>query len=66
MDIKGRDLVAGVPRTLTVSSDEVREAARRAGQRHVEAVKGHARGHTPRARRRHRRRGIVLRAAARS
>ena len=26
MDIKGRDLVAGVPRTLTVSSDEIRDA----------------------------------------
>src|SRR5712664_2244016 len=28
MDIKGRDLVAGVPRTLTVSSDEVGEAVK--------------------------------------
>ena len=29
MDIKGRDLVAGVPRTLTVSSDEIRDAHQR-------------------------------------
>ena len=26
VDVKGRDLVAGVPRTLTVNSDEIREA----------------------------------------
>src|ERR1700680_2141195 len=26
MEIKGRDLVAGVPRTLTITSDEIREA----------------------------------------
>src|SRR5574340_1063884 len=28
MDIKGRDLVAGVPRTLTVTSSEIREAVK--------------------------------------
>ena len=26
IDVKGRDMVAGVPRTLTVNSDEIREA----------------------------------------
>src|SRR5882762_9212884 len=40
MDIKGRDLVAGVPRTLTVSSDEVREALAEPVNAIVEAVKG--------------------------
>src|SRR5712675_740476 len=39
MDIKGRDLVAGVPRTLTVSSDEVREALAEPVNAIVEAVK---------------------------
>jgi rod shape-determining protein MreB len=40
MDIKGRDLVAGVPRTLTVSSDEVRDALAEPVNAIVEAVKG--------------------------
>ncbi len=40
MDIKGRDLVAGVPRTLTVSSDEVRDALAEPVNTIVEAVKG--------------------------
>ncbi len=40
MDIKGRDMVAGVPRTLTVSSDEVREALAEPVNAIVEAVKG--------------------------
>jgi rod shape-determining protein MreB len=39
MDIKGRDLVAGVPRTLTVSSDEVRDALADPVNAIVEAVK---------------------------
>jgi rod shape-determining protein MreB len=39
MDIKGRDLVAGVPRTLTVSSDEIREALAEPVNAIVEAVK---------------------------
>jgi actin-like ATPase involved in cell morphogenesis len=37
---KGRDLVAGVPRTLTVSSDEVRDALAEPVNAIVEAVKG--------------------------
>jgi rod shape-determining protein MreB len=40
MDVKGRDLVAGVPRTLTVSSDEVRAALADPVNAIVEAVKG--------------------------
>ncbi|HWV37383.1 MAG TPA: rod shape-determining protein [Vulgatibacter sp.] len=39
MDIKGRDLVAGVPRTLTVSSNEIREALSEPINAIVEAVK---------------------------
>ncbi len=39
MDIKGRDLVAGVPRTLTVSSDEIRDALADPVNAIVEAVK---------------------------
>jgi len=39
MDIKGRDLVAGVPRTLTVTSSEIREALSEPVNGIVEAVK---------------------------
>ena len=39
MEIKGRDLVAGVPRTLTVSSDEIRDALAEPVNAIVEAVK---------------------------
>ncbi len=39
MDIKGRDLVAGVPRTLSVSSDEIREALAEPINGIVDAVK---------------------------
>lgn len=39
MEIKGRDLVAGVPRTLTIHSDEVREAIQEPVNAIVEAVK---------------------------
>src|SRR5262249_58555951 len=39
MDIKGRDLVAGVPRTLTVTSDEIRDALSEPVNAIVEAVK---------------------------
>ena len=55
MDIKGRDLVAGVPRTLTVSSDEVRDSLAEPVNAIVEAVKGTLERTPPRARRRHRR-----------
>jgi rod shape-determining protein MreB and related proteins len=39
MDIKGRDLVAGVPRTLTVTSTEIRDAIAEPVHGIVEAVK---------------------------
>src|SRR5690606_31698518 len=39
MEIKGRDLVAGVPRTLKVTSDEIREAIAEPVNGIVEAVK---------------------------
>ena len=39
MDVKGRDLVAGVPRTLTVTSSEIREALSEPINGIVEAVK---------------------------
>src|SRR5467141_1074307 len=55
MDIKGRDLVAGVPRTLTVSSDEVREALAEPVNAIVEAVKGTLERTPPELARRHRR-----------
>jgi rod shape-determining protein MreB len=39
MDVKGRDLVAGVPRTLSISSSEIREALSEPVNGIVEAVK---------------------------
>jgi len=39
MDVKGRDLVAGMPRTLTVTSSEIREALSEPLSGIVEAVK---------------------------
>ena len=39
MDIKGRDLVAGVPRVMEVNSDEIREAIAEPVNAIVEAVK---------------------------
>jgi rod shape-determining protein MreB len=39
MEIKGRDLIAGIPKTLTISSDEVREALEEPVSAIVEAVR---------------------------
>jgi rod shape-determining protein MreB len=39
MEVKGRDLVAGIPRTLKISSVEIREALNEATNAVVEAVK---------------------------
>ncbi len=39
MDVKGRDLIAGLPKTLTVTSQEVREALREPVMTIVEAVR---------------------------
>ena len=55
MDVKGRDLVAGVPRTLTITSVGDPRGPLRAGQRHRRGGQGHAGAHAARAGRRHRR-----------
>ena len=39
MEVKGRDLVAGLPRTLTVTSDEIRQALQEPVNAIVEAVR---------------------------
>ncbi len=39
IDVKGRDMVAGVPRTLTVNSDEIREALQEPVSAIVDAVR---------------------------
>ena len=39
MDVKGRDLVAGVPRTMTVTSTEIRDALSEPVRGIVDAVK---------------------------
>ncbi|HEY0706583.1 MAG TPA: rod shape-determining protein [Polyangia bacterium] len=39
MEIKGRDLIAGIPKTLSISSDEVREALEEPVSAIVEAVR---------------------------
>lgn len=38
MDVRGRNLVTGLPRTITVSSEETEEALREATLQIVEAV----------------------------
>lgn len=40
MEIRGRDLVSGLPKTLTIKADEVREALAEPVQKIVDAVKG--------------------------
>ena len=39
MEVKGRDLVAGLPRTLTISSEEIRQALLEPMNAIVEAVR---------------------------
>jgi rod shape-determining protein MreB len=39
MDVKGRDLVSGIPKTVTVHSDEIRECTQEPIQSIVEAVR---------------------------
>ena len=46
MDVKGRDLVAGVPKTITVTDEEVREALRESVMSIVETVRS-CLEHTP-------------------
>jgi len=40
LDIRGRDLVSGLPKTLTIKSSEVREALSEPIQKIIDAVKG--------------------------
>ncbi len=56
-EVKGRDLVAGVPKTVVVNSDEIREALTEPINAIVEAVLTRAREDAAGARRRHRRQG---------
>ncbi|MCA9521208.1 MAG: rod shape-determining protein [Myxococcales bacterium] len=46
MEVKGRDLVAGIPKTITINSDEIREALSEPISAIVEAVR-HALERTP-------------------
>ena len=39
MEVKGRDLVAGLPKTLTVTSDEIREALEEPVKMIVEGIR---------------------------
>ena len=52
-EIRGRDIVSGLPKTIMLTSEEVREALERPGQPIVDAGQGDARPHPARARRRH-------------
>ena len=45
MEIKGRHLIEGVPKTITISDEEIREAARRDRQRHRRCRPRRARAH---------------------
>jgi len=39
MDVKGRDLVAGLPKTLTISSEEIREALQEPVSQIVDSIR---------------------------
>ena len=53
VEIRGRDLVSGLPKTITLGSEEVREALDETGQPHRRRGQGHPRPHAAGARRRH-------------
>ena len=57
MEIKGRDLVSGIPKTLKISSVEVREALAEPAEPDRRGRQDRARADAARARRRHRRPG---------
>jgi len=40
MDVKGRDLIAGLPRAVTVSSEEIREALKEPVSQIIDAIRG--------------------------
>ena len=52
-EIRGRDLVTGLPKTIVTSTEEIREAHRRAGVGHRRRREGHARQDPARAGGRH-------------
>ena len=55
MEVKGRDLVSGIPKTVRVHSSEIREAVQEPIQQIVDAVRRAPRNHAARACERHRR-----------
>ena len=55
MEIRGRDLINGLPKTVKITSEEVREALSEPVQAIVEAVKSVLEKHAARTRRRHHR-----------
>ena len=55
MEIKGRDLIEGIPKTLTITDAEIREALSGAGRDHRQRGARGAGAHAARAQRRHRR-----------
>ena len=57
MEVRGRDLIAGLPRTIPLTSSEVMEALEQPLQQIVGAVRARARGDAARAVERHHRQG---------
>jgi rod shape-determining protein MreB len=57
MEVKGRDLVAGLPKTLTITSDEIREALQEPVNADRRSGAQRARAHPAGAFGRHRRQG---------
>ena len=57
MEVKGRNLAEGIPRSFTICSNEILEALTEPLNQIVSAVKSRARADAARARRRHRRKG---------
>ena len=57
MEIKGRDLMNGVPKELIISERQIAESPGRAGQRHRRGGQGRAGAHGAGTGRRHRRQG---------
>ena len=53
VEIRGRDLVSGLPKTITLGSEEVREALDETGRPHHRRGQGHPRPHPAGARRGH-------------
>ena len=49
MEVRGRDMVSGLPRTITVGSDDVTEALQAELEGIISAVKSSAAKHAPRA-----------------